>query len=96
MFRRGHRWRAWRAGGDGEVVLTGGLVPGLWRHETGDSEMLASAHAVERFNGKQNRWHVIVGTLPQGSYQQAVVAAAMTKKLPCMLDLDQPSIPSFA
>ncbi len=68
----------------------------VWRHETGDSEMIASAHAVERFNRKQNRWHVVVETLPQGSYQQAVVAAAMTKKLPCVLDLDQPSVPNFA
>ncbi len=68
----------------------------VWRHETGDSEMVASAHAVERFNRKQNRWHVVVETLPQGSYQQAVVAAAMTKKLPCVLDLDQPSVPNFA
>ncbi|MFG6490025.1 extracellular solute-binding protein [Roseateles sp. BYS78W] len=68
----------------------------VWRHETGDSEMVASAHAVERFNRKQSRWHVVVETLPQGSYQQAVIAAAMTKKLPCVLDLDQPSVPNFA
>ena len=68
----------------------------VWRHETGDSEMVASAHAVERFNGKQNRWRVVVETLPQGSYQQAVTAAAMTRKLPCVLDLDQPSVPNFA
>lgn len=68
----------------------------VWRHETGDSEMVASAHAVERFNRKQTRWHVVVETLPQGSYQQAVTAAAMTKRLPCVLDLDQPSVPNFA
>ena len=68
----------------------------VWRHETGDLEMVASAKAVERFNRQQSRWRVVVETLPQGSYQQAVTAAAMTGKLPCVLDLDQPSVPNFA
>ena len=27
----------------------------VWRHETGDSEMVASAHAVERFNRKRQQ-----------------------------------------
>jgi multiple sugar transport system substrate-binding protein len=69
----------------------------IWRHETsGDSEMRASADAVARFNSKQSRYRALVETLPQGSYQQAVVAAVMTQKLPCVLDLDQPSVPNFA
>ncbi|HRD95215.1 MAG TPA: extracellular solute-binding protein [Rubrivivax sp.] len=68
----------------------------LWRHETGDSEMTASADAVVRFNQKQSRYRIVTETLPQGSYQQAVVAAAMTRKLPCVLDLDQPAVANFA
>jgi multiple sugar transport system substrate-binding protein len=68
----------------------------IWRHETDDSEMTSSAGAVERFNRAQSRWRIVTETLPQGSYQQAVVAAAMTKKLPCVLDLDQPTVPNFA
>ncbi len=68
----------------------------IWRHETDDSEMKSSAVAVERFNRKQQRWRIVTETLPQGSYQQAVVAAAMTNKLPCVLDLDQPTVPNFA
>ena len=68
----------------------------LWRHETGDSEMLASSQAVLRFNAKQSRYRIVTETLPQGSYQQAVVAAALTKKLPCVLDLDQPAVANFA
>ena len=68
----------------------------VWRHETGDSDMRASAAAEARFNRQQSRWRVVVETLPQGSYQQSVIAAAMTKKLPCVLDLDQPSVPNFA
>lgn len=68
----------------------------IWRHETDDSEMRSSAAAVERFNRAQSRWRIVTETLPQGSYQQAVVAAAMTRKLPCVLDLDQPTVPNFA
>lgn len=68
----------------------------IWRHETDDREMKASAAAVERFNRKQSNWRIVTETLPQGSYQQAVVAAAMTNKLPCVLDLDQPTVPNFA
>src|SRR5687767_8370871 len=68
----------------------------IWRHETDDKEMRSSAAAVERFNRKQSNWRIVTETLPQGSYQQAVVAAAMTNKLPCVLDLDQPTVPNFA
>lgn len=68
----------------------------MWRHDTGDSEMQASAAAVARFNARQDRWRVRVETLPQGSYQQAVVAAALAGRLPCLMALDQPSVPNFA
>lgn len=68
----------------------------LWRHETGDSEMKASAEAVARFNQKQSRYRIVTETLPQGSYLQSVVAAAMTRQLPCILDLDQPAVANFA
>lgn len=68
----------------------------VWRHETGDSDMRASAAAEARFNRQQSRYRVVTETLPQGSYQQSVIAAAMAKKLPCVLDLDQPSVPNFA
>ncbi|MDE2369896.1 MAG: extracellular solute-binding protein [Burkholderiales bacterium] len=68
----------------------------IWRHETGDSEMKVSAEAVARFNAGQSRWRIVTETLPQGSYQQAIVAAAMTHRLPCVLDLDQPTVPNFA
>ena len=68
----------------------------IWRHETDDAEMKSSAAAVERFNRTQSGYRIVTETLPQGSYQQAVTAAAMTRKLPCVLDLDQPTVPNFA
>lgn len=68
----------------------------VWRHQTGDAEMATSAAIVERFNRQQPRWHVSVEAIPQGSYTQAVTAAAMTGKLPCAMTLDQPQVPNFA
>lgn len=68
----------------------------MWRHDTGDREMEASAAAVARFNARQDRWKLRVETMPQGSYQQSVVAAALSGRLPCIMALDQPSVPNFA
>src|SRR6476620_4617222 len=33
---------------------------------------------------------------PQDSYNQSVVAAAASKKLPCILDIDGPNVPNWA
>lgn len=97
-------WGAWALGlawtcgftAAGASTPAAPLPVTLWRHETGDSEMNASADAVARFNQKQSRYRIVTETLPQGSYQQSVVAAALTRKLPCVLDLDQPAVANFA
>jgi multiple sugar transport system substrate-binding protein len=68
----------------------------VWRHQTGDAEMAASAASVARFNLKQTRWQIRVEAIPQGSYPQAVTAAALSGRLPCALTLDQPQVPNFA
>lgn len=68
----------------------------VWRHQTGDAEMAASAASVARFNLKQTRWQIRVEAIPQGSYKQAVTAAALAGRLPCALTLDQPQVPNFA
>lgn len=94
------RERAWRAWALGLAwACSAAAQPAavtMWRHETGDAEMNASAAAVARFNLTQTRYRIVTETLPQGSYQQSVVAAAMTRKLPCVLDLDQPAVANFA
>lgn len=89
---------AWACGftGAGAGTPAAPVPVTLWRHETADTEMNASAAAVARFNQKQSRWRIVTETLPQGSYQQSVAAAAMTRKLPCVLDLDQPAVANFA
>ena len=68
----------------------------VWRHQTGEVEMAESAAAVQRFNAGHPNYRVRMETLPQGSYAQAVTAAALSGKLPCAMTLDQPSVPNFA
>lgn len=68
----------------------------LWRHDTGDAEMTAGKASVDRFNRAQNRWKVLVEAIPQGSYTASITAASMVGQLPCIIALDQPTVPNFA
>ncbi len=68
----------------------------VWRHQTGDEEMQASAAMVERFNLSQDKWKVVVESIPEGAYNESITAAAMAKQLPCVMTIDQPTVPNFA
>ncbi|WP_019587726.1 sugar ABC transporter substrate-binding protein [Deinococcus apachensis] len=68
----------------------------LWRHESGDEEVAATKAAIQRFNVSQNKYRVVAENLPKGSYTEAITAAALAKKLPCVFDMDQPTVPNFA
>lgn len=68
----------------------------LWRHDTGDVEMAAGRAAVERFNRSQQRWKVVIEAIPQGSYTESITAASMVGQLPCIIAMDQPTVPNFA
>jgi multiple sugar transport system substrate-binding protein len=77
-------------------VLAAPVEIKLWRHDTGDLEMTAGRAAVERFNHSQSRWKVTVEAIPQGSYTESITAASMVGQLPCIIAMDQPSVPNFA
>jgi multiple sugar transport system substrate-binding protein len=68
----------------------------VWRHDTGDAEMSASRQMVERFNRSQDKWRVRVEAIPQGSYTESITAAALAGQLPCVIAIDQPTVPNFA
>jgi multiple sugar transport system substrate-binding protein len=68
----------------------------LWRHDTGDLEMAAGKAAVARFNRSQANWKVVVEAIPEGSYTEAITAASMVGQLPCIIAIDQPTVPNFA
>lgn len=68
----------------------------VWRHDTGDADMAAGKAAVDRFNRAQDHWKVVVEAIPQGSYTESITAAAMVGQLPCVIAMDQPTVPNFA
>ena len=68
----------------------------LWRHDTGDAEMAAGRAAVARFNASQDKWKVVVESMPQASYTGAITAASLVRQLPCVIAIDQPTVPNFA
>jgi multiple sugar transport system substrate-binding protein len=68
----------------------------VWRHDTGDAEMVASRSTVERFNRAQHKWKVVVEAIPQGSYTESITAASLVGQLPCVMTIDQPTVPNFA
>jgi multiple sugar transport system substrate-binding protein len=68
----------------------------VWRHDTGDAEMTASRNMVKRFNRAQDKWKVVVEAIPQGSYTESITAASLVGQLPCVMTIDQPSVPNFA
>lgn len=68
----------------------------VWRHSGGAKEVAENKAAVEKFNSSQTDWKVVMEVLPQGSYTEAVTAAAVAKKLPCVVELDQPTVANFA
>ena len=69
----------------------------LWTHNAGNDEELASITAiVNDYNASQSQYKVEVQAFPQDSYNQSVTAAAASKNLPCILDVDAPNVPNWA
>ncbi|WP_034609977.1 extracellular solute-binding protein [Cellulomonas sp. URHD0024] len=69
----------------------------LWTHNGGnEAELGVVNRIVKDFNGSQDKYTVKVQSFPQDSYNDAVVAAASAKKLPCVVDIDAPNVPNWA
>ena len=68
----------------------------MWRHESGDVEVEVVRSMIDGFNKSQNKYKVVYENLPKGSYTQSVTAGAVAKKLPCLIDMDQPTVANFA
>ena len=51
---------------------------------------------VDDFNAKQDQYEVSIEAFPQASYNDSVAAASVAGSLPCIIDLDQPTVPNFA
>lgn len=76
-------------GGGGELTL--------WTHNAGNPQELGVVkQIVADYNASQTKFKVTIQAFPQQSYNDAVVAAATAKKLPCILDTDAPTVPNWA
>jgi multiple sugar transport system substrate-binding protein len=81
------------AGGGGD---DGGTIE-LWTHAGGnDTELNVIKTIVADYNGSQDKYTVEIQDFPQDSYNSAVVAAATSNKLPCIVDVDGPNMPNWA
>jgi multiple sugar transport system substrate-binding protein len=69
----------------------------LWTHNAGNpAELGVINQIVADYNASQSKYKVKLQAFPQESYNDAVVAAATAKKLPCILDTDAPTVPNWA
>lgn len=68
----------------------------MWRHESQDAEVEVVRSMIDGFNKSQSQYKVVYENLPKGSYSQSVTAGAVAKKLPCLIDMDQPTVANFA
>lgn len=76
---------------------SGKTVLSLWTHSAGnENEMNVIGKAVKDFNAKQDKYEVTVEAFPQASYNDSVAAASVAGSLPCIIDLDGPTVPNFA
>lgn len=69
----------------------------LWYHGAGNpAEMEVLGTIISDFNASQNDWTVEIQSFPQESYNSSIVAAALSGKLPDILDVDGPIMPNWA
>lgn len=69
----------------------------MWTHNAGNpAELGAITQIVNDYNASQKNYKVEIQAFPQASYNQSVTAAAASKNLPCILDVDAPNVPNWA
>lgn len=69
----------------------------MWYHGAGNEvESNILNGIIDDFNAAQSDWSVSVESFPQGSYNDSVVAGALSGNLPCILDVDGPVMPNWA
>jgi multiple sugar transport system substrate-binding protein len=68
----------------------------VWHHSGQGGEREAMNASVKAFNTANNGVNVELVTLPEGSFNDQVNAAALADKLPCVLDFDGPNTYNYA
>lgn len=76
--------------GDGAAVT-------LWSHSAGNPDEIAVVEQmIADYNAMQDNYEVVLESFPQDSYNDSVAAASIAGSLPCIVDLDAPTVPNFA
>lgn len=69
----------------------------MWYHGAGQEvEAAIIKQIVEDFNTSQGNWKVNLQSFPQASYNDSIVAAALSGDLPDIIDVDGPVMPNWA
>ena len=69
----------------------------LWYHGAGNSaERDTLLMIIDDFNNSQSDWNVVLEEFPQESYNESIVAAALSGDLPDIIDVDGPIMPNWA
>ena len=84
--------------GQGDDTAEGGTTKlTMWTHSAGnEAELEVYEQIISDFNASQDKYQVVHESFPQGAYNDAVVAAAASGDLPCLLDIDGPVMPNWA
>ncbi|MGV1821788.1 extracellular solute-binding protein [Agrobacterium tumefaciens] len=69
----------------------------MWYHGAGNvEERKILTSIIDDFNSSQADWRVSLQEFPQNAYNESVTAAALSNKLPDILDVDGPNMPNWA
>ena len=80
-----------------EPAAEGKTTLGLWTHSAGNPNELAVIEQwVADFNAQSDQFEVVIESFPQESYNDSVAAASVAGSLPCIIDLDGPTVSNFA
>jgi multiple sugar transport system substrate-binding protein len=69
----------------------------MWSHAAGNDQEIATVkEAIADFNAAQSNYEVVLEEFPQESYNDSIAAAAASRTLPCIVDVDGPIMPNWA
>ncbi len=68
----------------------------MWVHAGAGPEAAAYVASAKAFNEARKDVRIELVKLPEGSYNDQVSAAALARKLPCVLDFDGPNVYNYA
>lgn len=84
-------------GTDASAATGAATKVSMWTHSAGNpAEMEKIEKWIAAFNEANPEYEIALEAFPQGAYNDAVVGAAVSNSLPCILDIDGPNVPNWA